>query len=57
MTAKVILNVAPRGWMAKNIFHSRSPKTPLNRIIESFCFAELPDFTVLPDLRVPENFY
>ena len=57
MTAKVILNVAHRGWMAKNIFHSRSPKTPLNRIIESFCFAELPDFTVLPDLRVPENFY
>ena len=40
ITAKVILSVAQRGWMVKNIFHSRLPKTVLNRIFQSSCFTE-----------------
>ena len=40
ITAKVILNVAHHGWVGKNIFHSRLPKTALNRIFQSFCFTE-----------------
>ena len=36
----MILNVADHGWAAKNIFHSRSPKTVLNNILLHFYLTE-----------------